>query len=248
MRHGCTRFTDSPQGASPRTERETPMELFTAPAPAPQPLTEKYRPHRISDFVGLNGPRDTARDIVDNPPETGAFLFIGDPGVGKTTLALAIAEEMGAELHHIPSQDCNLETLRNVVNACHYYPMMGCPRHVILVDEADEMTTAAQNYLLSKLDSAAPVPNTIWIFTANSTESLKARFLSRCEKVKFSTHGQSGETATLLELVWESEAPAGVDAPNFARIVKEACNNVRESLMRLQAELRAARAQKARVA
>ena len=37
--------------------------------------------------------------------------------------------------------------------------------------------------------------------------------------------------------VWESEAPAGAARPNFARIVKEACSNVRASLMQLQTEL-----------
>ena len=214
------------------------MDLFATISSAPsQQLTEKYRPLRIAEFIGLEKPRKLAKKLAANPPASAAFIFQGGPGLGKTTLALAIAEEMGAELHHIASQDCNLETLRNVVSTCHYVPKLGCKRHLVLVDEADQMTAAAQLYLLSKLDSTAPVPDTIFIFTANETEKLAERFLSRCMVVAFSAHGQSAETAALLERVWNAEASATAERPNFVRIVKEACNNVRASLMRLQTEL-----------
>jgi hypothetical protein len=99
------------------------------------------------------------------------------------------------------------------------------------------MTSAAQLYMLSILDSTAPPPDTIFIITANGTDKLHERFLSRCVPVQFSTHGQSAETAALLERVWQAEAPANAPAPNFVRIVKEACSNVRASLMQLQTEL-----------
>ena len=215
------------------------MDLFAAisSATSSEQLTEKYRPLRIADFIGLEKPRKLAAKLASNPPASAAFIFTGGPGLGKTTLALAIAAEMGAELHHIASQDCNVDNLRSVVSTCHYVPKMGCKRHVVLVDEADQMTDKAQLYLLSKLDSTSPVPDTIFIFTANTTEGLAERFLSRCMTVAFSAHGQSTDTAALLERVWNAEASVTAERPNFARIVKEACNNVRASLMRLQTEL-----------
>ena len=200
-------------------------------------LTEKYRPQRIADFVGLDKPKRIAQRVTSAPPIAAGLLFIGEPGIGKTTLALAIAAEMPAELHHVASQDCNVERLRDVVAACHYVPRMGCKRHLVLIDEADQMTAAAQLYMLSILDSTAPPPDTIFILTANSTDKLHDRLLSRCIPVQFSAHGQSTQTASLLEKVWEREAPQGVARPNFSRIVKEACNNVRASLMQLQTEL-----------
>ena len=76
----------------------------------PQPLTEKYRPRSLDSFVGLEKPRKLAARLVSNPFPS-AWLFIGPSGTGKTTLALAIAESMPAEIHHIQSQECNLETL-----------------------------------------------------------------------------------------------------------------------------------------
>ena len=210
--------------------------LFSAPS-SPSILTEKYRPTRIADFVGLEKPRCIATRIAAAPPATGGLLFLGEPGIGKTTLALAIAAEMPAELHHIASQDCNVERLRQVVSTCHYVPREGCKRHVVLIDEGDQMTAAAQLYMLSILDSTAPPPDTLFIITANGTDRLQERLLSRLIPVQFSAHGQSTATAALLERVWESEAPATAQRPNFARIVKEACNNVRASLMQLQTEL-----------
>jgi len=41
----------------------------------------------------------------------------------------------------------------------------------------------------------------------------------------------------LLERIWRDNAPSTASAPNFARIVKESNNNVREALMRLETEL-----------
>lgn len=137
----------------------------------PQPLTEKYRPRAIDQFIGLDKPKKLAAALAVNP--MGNWLFVGPSGTGKTTLALAIAESIPAEVHHIPSQDCNLQTLERVCRTCQYVPMSGCKVHLILVDEADQMTAAARMYLLSKLDSTAALPNTIWIFTANDTERLK---------------------------------------------------------------------------
>jgi replication-associated recombination protein RarA len=212
------------------------MELFVS-HPSSDILTEKYRPLRIAEFVGLDKPRRIAAKFASNPPRTAGLLFTGEPGIGKTTLALAIAAEMPAELHHVASQDCNIERLRQVVATCHYVPSEGRKRHLVLIDEADRMTQAAQDYMLSILDSTAPPPDTIFILTANSTEKLHERLLSRCIPVPFSTHGQSTQTAALLERVWDAEAPATAPRPNFARIVKESCSNVRASLMQLQTEL-----------
>ena len=158
-------------------------------------------------------------------------------GLGKTTMALALADAMPAELHHIPSQDCNLDTLRKVVSDCQYFPRMGAKKHIILVDEADQMTKAAQLYLLSKLDATAMLRDVIWIFTCNTLDGLEARFRSRCQPVEFSAYGAAPKVATFLSHVWEVEAPSDVPAPNFARIAKEATGNVRAALMTLQNEL-----------
>jgi replication-associated recombination protein RarA len=200
----------------------------------PQPLAEKYRPRTIADFVGLERPKKIIGQFAAHPYPS-AWLFVGPPGVGKTTMALALAEQIGAEIHHIPSQKCNAQAIEDTCRMCAYVPLSG-GFHLVIVDEADKMTPAAQLSLLSKLDATDAPPQTIWIFTCNATDGLEPRFLSRTRQIEFSSYGLANEAARLLESIWQREAN-GASAPNFARIVKQSSNNLRDALMCLETEL-----------
>ena len=203
----------------------------------PQSLTEKYRPTRIADFIGLERPKKVLSAFLRRPA-SGAWLFLGPSGLGKSTMAMALANELQAELHKIPSQRCNVQSIEDTVRRCWYAPMTSGGVHVVLADEADQMTDAAQLALLSKLDSTDPAPNTIWIFTANDTTRLERRFLSRCKVLEFSSYGLAGEIAAYLSKVWHAEGGNG-NVPDFERLAKDSRNNVRDCLMRLEVELMA---------
>jgi replication-associated recombination protein RarA len=198
------------------------------------PLSEKYRPHAIADFAGLDKPKRILSKFAASPYPS-AWIFIGPPGVGKTTMALALTETLRAELHHIPSQQCNVVNVEDVIRKCWYVPESG-GFHLVLVDEADKMSNAAQLHFLSKLDATAFPPQTIFVFTCNATDGLEPRFLSRTRQIEFSSYGLASEATRLLESIWQREAN-GASAPNFARIVKESSNNVRDALMCLETEL-----------
>lgn len=217
----------------------TPQSTFDFP----MSLSEKYRPQRIQDFVGLDKAKKIVCGFIARPYQS-AWLFVGASGTGKTTMALALAAEMPAELHHIPAKECTLEAVQDVCRRCHYSPRtpdtwQPVRFHVVLIDEADQMSNAAQLALLSKLDATAFPPSTIFIFTCNSTDSLEKRFLSRCRTIEFSSYGLAGEITGLLSTIWERETN-GAESPNFQRIVKDSCNNVRDALMTLETEILAA--------
>ncbi len=121
-------------------------------------------------------------------------------------MALAFCEAIRGELHHVPSQQCTVENIDSVVRQCHYVPSTGNSFHVVLVDEGDRMSKAAQLALLSKLDATAFPPSTIFIFTCNATDGLEDCFLSRTCQIAFQSHGMAEQAAKHLENIWEREA------------------------------------------
>jgi replication-associated recombination protein RarA len=202
----------------------------------PASLSEKYRPHSFDAFVGLDKAKKVLAKFAASPFPNAAFLFVGPSGTGKTSIALALCEAIRGELHHIPSQSCNVATLEDTVRQCHYVPCNNT-LHVVLVDESDQMTPAAQLAFLSKLDGTAFPPQTLFIFTANDTERLQPRFLSRCMTLQFSSHGMAKDTASLLERIWMAEGGTADNMPNVLRMVQDSKNNVRDAVNSLQVEL-----------
>ena len=201
-------------------------------------LTERYRPKRIRDFAGLQRAKAIMGKLVANPYPS-AWLFEGDSGTGKTTLAMAVAAELGAQVHHIASGTCDKATVADVCEACYYTPMFGngSKWHVIIVDEADQMTTAAQNAFLSKLDSTNFPPDAIFIFTCNSTAKLEDRFLSRLKTIPFNGAIDAKEFGDLLYEVWFDQAPTHATAPLMHKIISDSGNNVRAALNEIEMEL-----------
>ena len=210
---------------------------MSAPSlPFPQSLAEKYRPRTVAEFVGLDKPKRILAKFATKPYPS-AWLFMGPSGVGKTSMAQALCAQIKGELTHIPSQKCTAQAIEEACYHCHFVPLTG-GFHVVLIDEADRMTPAAQLALLSKLDATAFPPNTVFIFTCNSTDGLEPRFLSRCRVIEFSSYGMAWEIADYLDKVWHAEGGNG-NAPDLARLAKESRNNVRDALMKLEIELMA---------
>jgi len=211
----------------------------------PQPLTEKYRPTQIAEFVGLDKVKRGMTRFVANPSALN-FLYLGKSGTGKTAMAFAVANAIPAEIHHLASKECTLEALQTLVKQCHYMPRMfndwtPCKWHCWIIDEADQMSPAAMIAMLSILDGTNRPPNTIIILTANDDSNLNpdgsGRFMSRLVKFDFSNYGISSEVTDLLQRVWLRETSNPVETPNFQRIVKDSQNNVRASLMALETEI-----------
>jgi replication-associated recombination protein RarA len=209
------------------------QEGFTFPAA----LSEKYQPATISEFVGLDKPKRIFAKFLAAPYKS-AWLFCGPPGTGKTTFAIALAKQLRAELKHIPSQECTVESVSDAVRQCWYVPKNGT-FHVVLADEADKMSKQGQLKFLSILDATAYPPSTIFIFTCNTTDGLEPRFLSRTRQIDFQSHGLAEPGAALLEQIWGKET-SSVEKPNFLRLMRDAKNNVRDALMTLETELLAA--------
>jgi len=208
-------------------------KVLTFPS-APQSLVEKYRPRVLSEFCGIPKPKEILQRFAENPRASN-WLFCGDPGTGKTTSALALAQAIGAEVQHIASNDLTVARINDVHDRCYHVPMFG-QFWLVLIDEVDTGSKQALDSLLSKLDSTEKAPNTIYVLTCNEIANLPPRLIQRCLKLDYSTYGIQKDAVELLEKVWAIEAPGKV-APNLPRIVKENNGSVRAALMALELEL-----------
>lgn len=202
----------------------------------PEPLSDRYRPQTIAEFAGLSEVKKVLAGFVQRPTNAG-FLFLGSAGTGKTSMGFALARELGGFVHHVKAGDCTVEKIRSLAFACWHCVPQGFRRHVVIVDEADQMSSAAQLAVLSYLDGTETIPDTVWVFTANETDRLAERFISRNRVLDFSNYRMQKEAALYLASVWNREASADVPRPNFARVIKEQNGNVRAALMVLETKL-----------
>ncbi len=201
--------------------------------PFPQSLSDKYRPAKMTEFIGLDKVKRVLSNFAERPFAS-SWLFLGPSGTGKTSMALALAAELPAELHHIPSREADLESVQNLAHVCAYVPM-GAPWHLALFDEADQMTPAAQLALLSKMDATGTLPGTVLIFTANDTRLLEPRFLSRCHLLEFTPESTASALPRYLQKIARAEGFRYPDSlPDIAKL---SGSNVRDALMRLEVEL-----------
>jgi len=198
-----------------------------------QTLTTKYRPLDFDSFVGLGPARRLMGQLAAEPYES-AWLFVGDSGTGKTSLALATHAAMGGQLHHIPSRKCDMPTVESTISKCYYVPMLG-GWHTVVVDEADQMTPAAQLLFLSALDETERPPSTIFFFTCNDVRRLERRFRSRCKPVTFDATQLEADGAAHLAKIWEAEC--GGLPPDFGQIMRMVGNNLRSAINVLELEL-----------
>jgi energy-coupling factor transporter ATP-binding protein EcfA2 len=209
-----------------------------------EPLVEKYRPMTIEGFAGLTRVKAILAAFAADPYPA-AFMLVGPSGTGKTTIALALAEMLKAEVMHVPSRCCTLESVQDLLYKCHLTPMFAQGGwHAPLIDEFDQASKAAQHAFLSALDTTGFPPQTYFVFTANSTATLEDRFLSRCRTLKFTTDDLMEPAVKLLRKVWRKEIEDRrdrrkkmPDPPDFAAMLRETRLNVREALGLLELEL-----------
>lgn len=141
----------------------------TGPGSSARSLCEKYRPSKIADFVGLDDAKIMLRKFAAHPYRI-AWLFSGPTGIGKTSMAFAMASEVAAEVHHLVPTSTP-EDIEHVWTVCQRFPGPGYKRHLILVDEIDGVSKRAQTTLLAKLDARDNATDIIWVFTCPAQKS-----------------------------------------------------------------------------
>src|SRR5262249_32261337 len=146
-------------------------------------------------------------------PHSVAFLFDGGSGTGKTSAALALAAELGIKveraeysgLWQIASGEQTGETVRAVMDKLRVTPWEGSGWRLLIVNECDYMSYAAQMKWLDALENLPP--RTVIVLTTNHAGKLAQRLRDRCEAFTFESGAllMRPDLQALAARVWKAE-------------------------------------------
>ena len=152
---------------------------------------EKYRPKTIDECILPDSAKQMFKEFL-NKGEIPNMLLAGPPGIGKTTVAKALCNELGVDVYVINGSDEGrfLDTVRNnAKNFASTVSLSSDAKHkVIIIDEADNTSNDVQLLLRAFIEEFAG--NCRFIFTCNYKNKILEPLHSRCAVVDFSIKGK----------------------------------------------------------
>lgn len=155
---------------------------------------EKYRPKKVEDCILPDAIKATFQEYV-NRKEIPNLLLSGTAGVGKTTIAKALCEQVGCDYIVINGSDeSGIDVLRNKIkNYASSVSLMG-GRKVVIIDEADYLNpNSTQPAMRGAIEEFAS--NCSFIFTCNFKNRIIDPIHSRCSVIDFKVNGSRQKMA-----------------------------------------------------
>lgn len=146
---------------------------------------EKYRPQSIDDCILPESLKKTFKEYIAQG-ELPTFLFSGTAGVGKTTVAKALCNEIGAEFIMINGSDegRSIDILRTTIKSFASTVSLTDAKKVVIIDEADYMNAqSVQPALRSMIEEFSS--NCRFIFTCNFKNRIIEPLHSRSAVIEF---------------------------------------------------------------
>jgi len=150
---------------------------------------EKYRPQTIDDCILPDSLKKTFKEFIASG-QLPNFLFCGTAGVGKTTVAKALCNEIGAEYLLINgSEESGIDVLRTKIKSFASTVSLTDSKKVVILDEADYLNAnSTQPALRGFIEEFSG--NCRFIFTCNFKNRIIEPLHSRCSVVEFKIDGK----------------------------------------------------------
>lgn len=171
---------------------------------------EKYRPMKLSSIINQKEILGSLKSLLKNISEMPHLMFSGSAGVGKTTTALCLAREILGEswreytLELNASDERGINMVRDRVKKFARFSGLdtNIPFKLVILDEADEMTSDAQTALRRIIEDTSG--HCRFIMIANNISKIIEPLQSRCAVFKF-TRISEEEIIDYLEEICKKE-------------------------------------------
>lgn len=146
-----------------------------------QPLAERMRPKSLDDYVGqqhLVGKDSVLRKMVESG-NLSSLIFWGPPGVGKTTLAKIIANQLNRSFFILSAVHSGVKDVREAIDKAKKQQFFNHPAPILFIDEIHRFSKSQQDSLLSAVEQG-----TVVLFgatTENPSFEVISPLLSRCQ-------------------------------------------------------------------
>lgn len=179
------------------------------------PWLEKYRPKSLDDIVLDGAIVEKLKSYISNPQEMPHLLFVGSPGLGKTSCAKIISNSITEDILYInASEKRGIDTSREITNFCEMSAWDVSKLKIVILDEFDNMTNDAQMSLKNTMEEFSE--NTRFILTCNHLPKVNEAIESRCSAFTFSQTPKKEIALRCLKILKTEE----VKPINFERDIK----------------------------
>lgn len=148
--------------------------------------SQKYRPLTVNDCILPEHTKNQLHNIINNKKLTNHLLLANtNPGIGKTTTALALCEELNLDYISLnASLEANIDVLRTQAKEHAVTVSFTGSQKAIIWDEADSIPIKTQEALRAFIEEYSS--NCVHIFTANNKNKILPAIRSRCIEIDFS--------------------------------------------------------------
>ena len=119
-----------------------------------QPLAERLRPKTLDDYIGqqhLVGKGKVLRKMIESGVVS-SFILWGPPGVGKTTLAMIIAEQLNRPFYVLSAVSSGVKDVREVIQKAESQRFFNTPNPILFIDEIHRLSPIVEEYLYSAME------------------------------------------------------------------------------------------------